>query len=462
MKYLFLFLIIFVVSCAETTKNTSSKPGILGGKCFENNTCNEGLICDHDKCIEDKCFNKQCGDNWLECNDKTGECDKLKSGFCAVNTDCNTEANETCNSEHHCTVPDNDLCKNIDCSDDVNSECNSETGVCECKAEFHKGISGICLFNKKEVSCQKPDIANSEYTDATVTIEWNTETKSWNDVPVCDWNCKEGFFKKSTNAEGKTQYTCEPCSCSEWQTCSDTGACSLTEGRCENNSNCEQGKECDTNHNCVNPASPCEGIDCGGNGTCVVSQNNLAFCDCNENYYDDGTLHCVNPCEGKTCSGHGTCISETILDAHCDCNENYFADGFNCISPCTGHWNCTTNGTTPIDDDQRETLNPAPIDGGISRGTCRAEDINTAICTCIEGYEDPDNDLICTQIDPCNGTCETWETCNSGVCELKPGRCNNIADCDNNLCRRKNSSVSPPPECVCDTTTHYCEPFDEQ
>ncbi len=460
MKYFFLLILIFFVSCAETTQKTGTEPGVLGGKCFTNNTCNSGLICEDDKCIEDKCINKQCGDEWLECNQETGNCDKLKSGFCAVNTDCNTEANEVCNSEHHCEIPRSDLCKNIDCSSDVNSECNSETGNCECKSEFHKGVSGICLYNTKEVNCQKPNIENSEYTDATVTVEWNTDTQSWNNTPICEWSCLDGFYKKSlSNGEAKENYTCEPCSCSEWQTCSDAGDCTLTVGRCSTNSDCETGKECDTNHNCVNPASPCEGIDCGGNGTCVVSQNNLAFCDCNDNYYDDGALHCVNPCEGKTCSGHGTCSSTTILNAHCECDDNYFADGFNCISPCTGHWDCTTGNNVNIDD-ERETTTPPPDER--PRGVCTAETVNTPICDCITNYEDPDNDLICTPVDPCNGACNTWETCNSGVCEAKPGRCNNIADCDNNSCTRKNSSVSPPPECICDTDTHYCVPFDAQ
>jgi hypothetical protein len=124
------------------------------------------------------------------------------------------------------------------------------------------------------------------------------------------------------------------------------------------------------------------------------------------------------------------------------------------------HWNCSAIGTSPIDDERETVISPAiPTE---RRGICRASDINTATCTCIDGYEDPDNDLICTQIDPCNGSCTTWETCNNGICELKPGRCNNITDCEDNLCRKKDSSISPPPTCVCDTSTHYCEPFDEQ
>lgn len=415
MKYFFIFILIFFVSCAETTKKTSIESGVLGGKCFTNNTCNTGLICD----------------------ETTLKCIKQDEGLCA----------------------------NVDCSSDVNSECNIQTGNCDCKSKFHKGVSGVCLFNTKEVSCKKPDIENSEYTDAIVTVEWNKDSSSWNQTPSCDWTCKMGFYKKSEgNGATKEQYTCEPCSCSEWETCSDTGDCSLTEGRCSEEAPCSEGKVCDSNHNCVNPANPCEGVECG-KGTCVVSDNNLAFCNCNDNYYDDGSLHCVNPCDGKTCSGHGTCSSTTILDAHCNCDDNYFADGFNCISPCTGHWGCTTDNNVNIDHER--TIAPAVPSGG-SKGTCTAETFDNPICTCITNYEDPNNDLICTPLDPCNGDCNAWESCNldsdgTPACKLNPSRCNDLVDCEHNLCQRKDTSTtSPPPTCVCDTDTHYCVPFDAQ
>ncbi len=483
MKFLFLFLFLFVfyfVSCAETTQNTGPANGTLTGKCFTNNTCNDGLACVDNKCIEDKCKDKTC-DTWMQCSQTTGQCDQLKDGYCLNEDDCNTEANEICKDDHTCGVkstevenctpegnectqntintvckegkcvePSQDLCENTDCSADINSECNPTTGNCECKTDFHlENGSNECLANQKEVNCKKPEIENSEYTIATVTINW--KDNSWEEIPECKWKCKDDYYVNNNNAgtEGNANVTCEKCNCEEWQTCQEDGSCTLIEGKCETVgaaclSQTNENKVCDANHNCVDANNPCDGIDCGGieKGECK-NLTGTAVCICKDNYFDDGSLNCVNPCEGKTCSNHGVCEATTILSAHCVCNENYFPDGFNCISPCAGHWDCNTDSTIDDNLDNQKTISTTHSS---SRGTCTADDINTPICACITGYEDLDNDLICTSV--CGGvTCNGHGSCtvdNNGVanCNCDEGYakqnnnsldCLDIDECSNNL-----------------------------
>ncbi len=504
MKYSLLFLIFFTlyfVSCADTSQKTGPSNGTLNGNCFTNGTCNDGLSCQNNKCIENKCINKNC-DEWLECNPSSGKCDNLKEGFCSQNSDCNTEANETCNKEHKCKVPevenctingnecsnneintacneetlkcepiasdcdpacetwqecssgmcltksdkckddsdcnnqtcnenhectDEDLCANSDCSADINSECNSATGNCDCKTDFHlENNNNECLPNEKDVNCKKPDIENSDYKNEIIKIKWMKDKNKWSDIPECKWTCKEGFYKKPKDSVSveSNDFTCEACSCEAWETCEETGNCSLTPGRCQDDSSCREGNICDENHNCVNDQDPCDGITCGGHGDCR-NLNGTAICICNEDgYFDDGSLNCVNPCDNKTCSGHGDCEATTILNAHCKCDENYFADGFNCISPCTGHWGCN-NSSIVIDDNPNDDVTKAntnPVD--TPRGTCSATDINTATCTCITGYEDTDNDLICTSVCTgvsCNGHGDCTIIHGEASCNCNPG-----------------------------------------
>jgi hypothetical protein len=452
MKYLFLFLFaIWFVSCAETTGNVGPISGTENGACFTNGTCNDGLICINDKCIKDNCAEIVC-DEWLECFQETAECSKLKEGFCLDENDCNTELNEICDNEHKCNTPtsncdpscedwqtckDNkcetntgkcannndcvnqicnsshecvneDLCLNTDCSADLNSECNPETGNCDCKTNFHlENNKSECLANSKSVDCLIPEVNHSRYTVLPVTINWSKTDNSWESIPQCDWECEDNYYKNND--------TCEECSCDEWETCSVLGECSLDEGRCTDDSSCSNDKVCDVNHNCVNAQNPCEGVTCGDNGTCHNLEG-IAVCVCDENYYDDGSLNCVNPCEGVTCSNHGICVSTTILNAYCECDENYFPSGLNCVSPCTGYWDCTTS-TIVIDEElESKKLSPPPPTG-TPRGVCTATDINTATCDCFEGYEDIDNDLICTSV--CTGiTCGGHGTCS--VVDGKP------------------------------------------
>ena len=427
-----LFIALYLTNCASTNKK-ASVTGSLGNECYENNTCNEGFSCKNDICIIDKCLGISCNNNWEECNIENGEC-VARKGYCSQDSDCNTENNELCTSEHRCSV---DLCHNTDCSADLNSSCNSETGNCDCIENFHNEEGhNECLPSSKTVSCLNPNIENSEYLASSVIIHWGVNDKTWEKAPLCDWFCKEGFYKTETNS-------CEKCNCEDWELCGEQGLCSLGEGRCDTNGDCRLDNQiCNNENYCIDADNPCEGQVCNNHGICSVVEGQ-AICICDEGFYNNGNLSCANPCEGKLCSNKGTCIATNMLDAHCECDLNYFADRFNCISPCEGHWDCNLGDITELPD----RTGIRALGTNDPRGVCTASDSETASCECFSGYSDDDNDLICTSI--CSGvTCGGHGTCvvtteNLPSCNCDLGYsidsrdtlvCININDCSPNPC----------------------------
>jgi len=85
-------------------------------------------------------------------------------------------------------------------------------------------------------------------------------------------------------------------------------------------------------------ADPCEGIDCGGNGRCLVAGGDTAVCVCDAGYHAEG-LECVEnvpgeECSGVDCSGHGTCVVVQGDPPYpvCICDEGYHNEGdTNCV-----------------------------------------------------------------------------------------------------------------------------------
>ena len=88
--------------------------------------------------------------------------------------------------------------------------------------------------------------------------------------------------------------------------------------------------------------SPCAGIDCGGHGSCLVSDSNEAYCDCDAGYHADGTT-CVEDCEPKcgdrVCGPNPLCPDESCGDCSVDKVCNRLGE---CIpkleADCTEHW----------------------------------------------------------------------------------------------------------------------------
>ena len=114
--------------------------------------------------------------------------------------------------------------------------------------------------------------------------------------------------------------------------------------------------------------NPCEGISCGGHGSCVAYGKD-AVCVCDPGYVAEGTT-CVetqDPCEGITCSGHGTCSRTDTGETRCDCYPGYVNHGPIFCAPTPEQGVCNQTGwcwqhPTPQGNDLHEVWSIAKDD----------------------------------------------------------------------------------------------------
>ena len=152
-------------------------------------------------------------------------------------------------------------------------------------------------------------------------------------------------------------------------------------------------------NNANNGSNPCDSVDCGEHGTCVIA-GGAATCQCDTGYIYDGStcreMH-TDPCDGVDCDGHGTCVV-TEGHAECRCDTGYTSDGTHCVAD-------TTDPCDGVDCD--------------GHGKCTSEG-GTARCECDPGYTTPPNDLLsCVEANRCRSN----NDCGPGmVCSVE-GRC---------------------------------------
>jgi hypothetical protein len=84
----------------------------------------------------------------------------------------------------------------------------------------------------------------------------------------------------------------------------------------------------------------CSGVTCSSHGQCIVVQGQPAspLCRCDTGYREVGNTNCVavsDPCAGQTCSGQGTCAVVNGTSAVCACNAGFVASGLSCIEQRT-------------------------------------------------------------------------------------------------------------------------------
>jgi len=162
----------------------------------------------------------------------------------------------------------------------------------------------------------------------------------------------------------------------------------------------------------VDAPDPCEGIDCGGNGQCVVAGGDTAVCMCDAGYHAEG-LECVEnvpgeECSGVDCSGHGTCVvvQDDTPYPVCICDEGYHNEGdTNCVEDeascgpgthledgvCVPDENGISCGPGTHEEDgvcvPDEDVNP-PIGCGGNDDCAEGEVCNIATGDCIEAAGD--------------------------------------------------------------------------
>ncbi len=242
---------------------------------------------------------------------------------------------------------------------------------------------------------------------------------------VCE--CDEGYFKDSYYECIKVEDLCENTYCGEGTKCDpETGYCEPISCRvdldCEDGficnpatHNCEKGneKDCISNSDCSGglvcnqgtqtcEESACNLVDCIGNETCIIDNNNNASCICGDGFeIRNGNCVSISSCDEITCSDKGAC-SVLAGKPVCNCDNGYYAEGREClVDPCyevtcSGHGACSNNN-------------------------------GTAECGCEDGFHvDESDSLNCIADDPCDGvTCSDHGVCNSdsgeAVCSCNHG-----------------------------------------
>ena len=183
-------------------------------------------------------------------------------------------------------------------------------------------------------------------------------------------------------------------------------------------------------------SDPCLGINCSGNGVCVV-QYDAAVCSCFFGYHPDG-LSCVRdpqPCDDVPCSGHGTCVDDGEGDLSCDCDDGYIAQDLECISEtsaclgvlCSGHGTCVEDGEgvgscdcdegyAAVDLECR-AINQNCGNGAIDAGEeCDGTNLNGETCSTVF-WNRPSGTLACSETCVFDGSGCTLPECGNNLRE---------------------------------------------
>ena len=201
--------------------------------------------------------------------------------------------------------------------------------------------------------------------------------------------------------------------------------------------------------------TPCAGIDCGGHGSCLVSDSNEAYCDCDAGYHADGTT-CVEDCEPKcgdrVCGPNPLCPDESCGD--CEENKTCNDQGqCECTSKC-GDRVCGPNPLCP-DESCGDCEDPE---------TCNDDGQCECVAKCIDRVCGPDPVCPetscggdCGENKECNdqGQCECTSKCGDRVCGPNP-LCpdESCGDCSvDKVCNRLGECI---PKLEADCTEHWC------
>ncbi len=237
--YFLLLLIVvgFVFASCDDTQGTDLCSGINcsnHGSCDASTgkavcSCDAGYHQDGDlACLPNTTGCEPSCNSWEKC--VAEEC-VLRDGYCNNDNDC---SNGTCDNNHNCTGTNHNPCDSVDC-----------------------GNGGVCK--------------NEGYGYGATRCE-----------------CPDGFHDEGLKCiQDETIDKCEGVSCNDWEKCdSETGNCVLKTGFCNSDNDCTvpAAPVCNlenNEHKCI--ADPCNGNNCGSNGTCT-SVGTVASCNCNDGY----------------------------------------------------------------------------------------------------------------------------------------------------------------------------------
>ena len=203
-----IFPIFFILSCASAK---SENLGTENNACYEDKTCNKGLMCKYGKCIKDKCYDIECK-NWESCNDRNGKCE-LKEGKCNQNEEC--KSGEVCDENTH-------ECKKFDPCESNPCLFKEEANYCETDPDNpskYRCILSPCSSRPCEndnLRICRPFKEDGKWHYECICKENYKENEEGNCIPDCRENCKE---KNMTCEDYNDNPTCT--SYDTYENCSD-------------------------------------------------------------------------------------------------------------------------------------------------------------------------------------------------------------------------------------------------
>ncbi len=475
MKILFLLIVVlFTFSCGNDKPD--EKYGKENEACYQDQTCDSGLLCVSSICIVNKCTDITC-EEWEECSPSVGVC-SVRAGRCNNSNDCD---NATCNSEHRCVS--DDICSSENCSNHGTCKVLNDKAVCVCVEGYNNNENVLeCVVNSGDpcegINCSGHGVCKNNTGEAICDCADDYE------VSADKLHCDLIIVNPCEDVDCDNHGSCAPsngsalCTCADdYEVSADKLHCTLIvvdpceevdcsgHGSCSNNNGsalctCADNYKLVGTTTCVAEANPCEGHEtCGGHGTCSVVAG-VPSCTCTgDGYFPNEDLECVNPCEGhETCGGHGVCSATSATDASCSCTgDNYYENNdLECVNPCEGHETCDGHGvcsaTTAFDascsctgdgyfpNDSLDCINPCDTKVCNANEECNPVDLTTATCDCVPqctGKECGSNGCggfcgSCEDNEECNDTFQCIVTCdltcsNHGECLVNNS---NIAECN--------------------------------
>lgn len=191
------------------------------------------------------------------------------------------------------------------------------------------------------------------------------------------------------------------------------------------------------------PDCSCNGTNCRENYFC----NDSNQCECKDGYYPN-----TNSNDGKTtcqpdyCTNYNDCAANSYCDYsvedgkyYCYAQDGYsFSDGVAVANTCAA-LNCSTN----VPNSSCQTAD----DGGTTIATCEC---NSGYVFTGSACED-----LCANV-----TCNSWESCHNGTCQLSDGRCNAPEDCDTGYECKSHVCENPCDNITCSANWKTCHLVD--
>lgn len=287
--------------------------------------CDDGYHRDGDKCVltGNPCAEVDCGEH--------GRCALGSDGPFCVCDDGFTLQNGVCKE-----TPEPNPCEGVVCAG--NGVCgisSDNTAVCYCRPGYYSDGDKCVKVEQSDSPCADTDCGPNGSCVVT------SDKKA---LCICD----QGFHWASDTCVIATN-PCEEIDCGEHGRCAfgaDGAICICDEGFIWRNDACQE----------IQTDDPCDGVECSGDGVCLVADLNTPVCICRPGYYSDfdNGPKCVEgdggdapltPCAGVTCGGHGTCVVTSDRSPLCICDDGYARNGLNCvkIEECDASVTCSND-----------------------------------------------------------------------------------------------------------------------